>query len=106
MSLIVKVAPDSDLYIEWSMVADAPARAGTREEFLAEGEDPARLQRVDERGSSSYVGEYWWDDTLLIVQDLWGKRGYVGVRRSNLTKLAEQLDTTDPLDGITEALEH
>ena len=66
-SQIVKVAPDQDLYLEWSSVVDAPTRVGTRAEFAAHlnearrGEEwmpaeriEARLRRADETGSSAY----------------------------------------------------
>lgn len=66
-SIVIKESPESDYYVEWSSIVEAPTCAGTRTEMLAylqQGSDPwlrkdaphhpeQRLRRVDETGTSS-----------------------------------------------------
>lgn len=65
---IIKVVPDVDFYVEWSTVVDNWTKAGTREEFISQwGEDPARLDRADETGSSAIPPFFKWDETEFII---------------------------------------
>ncbi len=69
-TIILKVDPDRDLYVEWSSVVESPTYIGTRAEFLAyltheipDGYSPLpgnspedRLARADETGTSACYG--------------------------------------------------
>jgi hypothetical protein len=83
---VLKVAPDVDLYVEWSTVVDNVLSIATRDEMLAhlnaERQDDygemataARLRRADETGTSARPRRPGaipcgaWDDDELIVRD-------------------------------------
>lgn len=77
--IIIKAAPDRDLYVEWSTIVEAPVFIGGRAETLAhlhreqEGGDApeVRLARVDETGTSAKGSYAWfgaWDDEGLIYE--------------------------------------
>ena len=67
--LIIKAAPDRDLYIGWSNVVEAPTGIWTRAEALAYGFPPSRLDRADRNGTSSLVpGSGQWDDHGFIAE--------------------------------------
>jgi len=53
--ILVKAAPDRDLYIGWSNVVEAPTGMWTRTEALAYGFPRSRLNRADHTGTSSMV---------------------------------------------------
>lgn len=76
---IIKIAPDRDLYVEWSSVVEAPTAWGTRAEMAAWLQEPKqgygqitiaaadavedRLARADRTGSSGYPPfGCTWDD--------------------------------------------
>ncbi|WP_416976689.1 hypothetical protein [Streptomyces sp. T028] len=68
--LIVKAAPDQDLYVGWSSIAEGPTGAWTRAEALAYGFPRSRLDRADANGSSA-LGDYrpgLWDDDGFIAE--------------------------------------
>jgi len=66
---IIKVAPDLDLYVEWSSIVDSPVCWGTRAEMLEEGTDAVRLDRADKFGTSSLPGfDNWETDSLIYEQ--------------------------------------
>ena len=93
-SLIVKAAPDQDLYCEWSTIVDAPTFIGTRSEILdyihahqdSKPHAPAweRLERADEAGTSARYGKLpyagSWDDAGFVVE----QRGWLP--RAKLTE--------------------
>lgn len=66
--IVIKAAPDRDLYVDWSTIVEAPAFIGTRTEMLAylgrqehadhPMNDPnGRLDRADATGTSA-AGDY------------------------------------------------
>lgn len=67
--LILKAAPDEDLYIGWSTIAESPAGSWTRAEALHCGIDPVRLERADRTGTSFIDStEGAWDDEVMIAE--------------------------------------
>ncbi|MFE9127051.1 hypothetical protein ACFYOF_16800 [Streptomyces sp. NPDC007148] len=104
--LIVKAAPDRDLYIGWSNVCEMPAGTWTREEALAYGFPRSRLDRADQNGSSDLsYGDGHWDDKGFIAE----QRGWL--KREHLADYAllwladrqdEAFDLLEPFDGETE----
>jgi hypothetical protein len=87
MLFIVKAAPDVDLYMEWSLVADGPTYVGNRVQMLSYlgRTDPgrladtpeSRLNRADADGTSTRHGPDGvgsWDDSGLVVM---GQRGWL-----------------------------
>lgn len=78
--LIVKAAPDRDMYIGWSNVADAPAGVWSRETAIEYGFPPSRLDRADKNGSSDLsCGDGHWDDAGFVAEQRgWLKRDRLG----------------------------
>ncbi|MEU1663644.1 hypothetical protein ABZ547_08510 [Streptomyces sparsogenes] len=77
--LILKAAPDRDLYIGWSNTCDMPAGAWTRTEAIEYGFPPSRLNRADETGTSSKLGDGAWDDPGFVAEQRgWLKRDRLG----------------------------
>jgi hypothetical protein len=75
--LLVKTAPDENLYIGWSNTCDMPAGLWTRQSAIAYGFPPARLDRVDANGSSAtngYTSGHWDDPGFVAEQRGWLKR--------------------------------
>jgi hypothetical protein len=70
---IVKVAPDTDLYVGWSDVVEAPVGMWTRAEALGDGCPESRLRRADETGTSAHPGFYDWNSGGMIAE----QRGYL-----------------------------
>lgn len=80
--IVIKAAPDRDLYVGWSNVVEAPTWVGTRAQALEYGCPESRLRRADETGTSqrrdpmsSYTGplDGAWDDTGFIAE----QRGFL-----------------------------
>jgi len=104
--IIVKAAPDRDLYIGWSNVVEAPTGMWTRAEALAYGFPRSRLDRADRTGTSSMVpGSGQWDDHGFIAE----QRGWL--RRDRIADYAQALaadnneaawDLLEPFDDETE----
>lgn len=100
-SYIVKPKPDEDYYVRYSTIVDAPTAAGTRADWLARGEDPARLDRADASGSSALWPStqrpaYGWHETEISVREGWPTAPPEGtcftlVSRSDLRILFETL---------------
>lgn len=119
-AIIVKVAPDRDLYMRWSSVVDAPTHLGTRSEMAevllddhtrAEVKDgtaalrvEANLARCDETGTTSRIGHPptgGWDDSGLVWG--WKARGYLP--RAAFGELADRwLATQSGMPDITDLL--
>jgi hypothetical protein len=77
--LLVKAAPDRDLYVGWSTVCDMPAGVWSRETALEYGFPPSRLDRADENGSSSLIGDGAWDDKGWVAEQRgWLRRDRIG----------------------------
>lgn len=78
--LIVKAAPDRDLYVGWSGICDMPAGAWTRAEAIEYGFPPSRLDRADKNGSSDMShGDGHWDDAGWVAEQRgWLKRDRIG----------------------------
>jgi len=113
---IIKVAPDEDLYVEWSSVVDAPTRVGTRAEFVAYLNEPRRgevweteesieraMQRADDTGTSAYrpFGVTWGDEGPMYQQ-----QGIVP--RAQLAEYARRLliNVDAEPDGLLVPLDH
>lgn len=104
--ILVKAAPDRDLYIGWSNVVEAPTGIWTRAEAEAYGFPPSRLDRADRTGTSSMVpGSGQWDDIGFIAE----QRGWL--RRDRIADYAQALladnenaawDLLEPFEGETE----
>lgn len=104
-SYVLKVARESDQYVYWSTVVEAPTAWGTRADVLAmlrDESDPwlrhdaphhpdQRMARADQFGTScNDLGDglrfYDWDEDTLIYQQLGT------LRRSDLWELCSRLD--------------
>ena len=121
-SIVLKESPDSDYYVEWSSVVEAPTFAGTRVEMLAHLQrqsDPwlredaphhpeQRLRRADETGTTSlwvteagmrdkYPEDGAWDDTPSIYM----QRGLVS--RANIFAMCHRWER-DPNADVTDLL--
>jgi hypothetical protein len=104
--LIVKAAPERDLYVGWSNVCEMPAGVWTRAEAIAYGFPRSRLDRADANGSSDLsCGDGHWDDAGFIAE----QRGWL--RRDRLGDYAElwladrqdeAFDLLEPFEGETE----
>lgn len=104
--LIVKAAPDRDLYIGWSNSCEMPAGTWTRTEALAYGFPRARLDRADQNGSSDLsCGDGHWNDSGFVAE----QRGWL--KRDRLADYAElwlndrqseAFDLLEPFEGETE----
>lgn len=77
--LIVKAAPDRDLYVGWSNVCDMPAGVWSRETAIEYGFPPSRLDRADATGTSSHIGDGAWDDKGFVAEQRgWLRRDRLG----------------------------
>lgn len=78
--LLIKAAPDRDLYVGWSNIVEAPTGVWTRAEAIAYGFPPSRLNRADKNGSSSRVRGYgqWDDEGFIAEQRGWLRRDRLG----------------------------
>jgi len=77
--LLIKAAPDRDLYVGWSGVCDMPAGVWSRETAIEYGFPPSRLDRADETGSSSRIGDGAWDDKGFVAEQRgWLRRDRLG----------------------------
>lgn len=103
--LLVKCSPDEDFYVAWSDVVEAPIWCGTRTEASEFGYTEERLNRADDRGTTSLEGFYRWDSNGMIAE----QRGWLP-RRNLLdyalryTRNDEQaaFDLLEPFEGETE----
>ena len=86
---IVKADPEADLYVMWSTIVDCPVSWGNRADFS--DEDPARLERADRTGTSSYDGFYNWADDEFYVRELGTTHNDYMLPRKNLKAFIECL---------------
>lgn len=79
--LIVKTAPDKDVYVGWSDIAEGPTGVWSRETALEYGFPPSLLDRADNNGSSA-AGGYrlgHWDNAGFIAEQRgWLRRDRLG----------------------------
>jgi hypothetical protein len=104
--LLIKAAPDRDLYVGWSNSVEAPTGIWTRAEALAYGFPRSRLDRADKNGSAAIAyKDGHWDDTGFIAE----QRGWL--RRDRLGDYAQAYaredynaawDLLEPFEGETE----
>jgi hypothetical protein len=77
--LIIKPDRNKDMYVGWSNVCERPAGVWSRETALEYGFPPSRLDRADQTGTSSHVGDGAWDDNGFVAEQRgWLKREFVG----------------------------
>lgn len=79
--LLVKDAPDKDLYVLWSTVCDMPGGVFSRETALEYGFPRSRVDRADENGSSAtngYTSGHWDDTGFVAEQRGWLRRDRLG----------------------------
>jgi hypothetical protein len=77
--LLIKTAPDRDQYVGWSNICEMPAGVWSREAALEYGFPPSRLDRADQTGTSSYIGDGAWDDQGFIAEQRgWLRRDLMG----------------------------
>ncbi len=77
--LLIKAAPDSDLYVAWSMVADAPTGYWSRQDALDYGFFHKWLDMCDDTGSNSVSGTGNWEDNGFVVEGrAWLRRDRIG----------------------------
>jgi hypothetical protein len=69
-SYIIKPKRNEDFYLRYSTIVDSPCESGTREDLIAFGIDPARLDRADEFGTSAQYGSPpvggWEEETIHV----------------------------------------
>lgn len=98
---IIKCDRDTDRYVYWSSVVEAPCFHGTREELTRYlerfehhcgglAEIAKRFERADATGTSSIPRYHDWSDDTLIVE----QRGLL--RRERLWEFCEAYDSEDP----------
>lgn len=102
-TFIVKPKPDVDLYVGWSTVVDNLVWVANR---AGSGEDPARLDRADQSGTSAMgevVGWFDWTDAKFIVTNTQRRdAGFFFLRREDLLVYAQAYAANDT--GAAEAL--
>lgn len=77
--LLVKAAPDKDLYVHWSTVCDMPGGVFSRETALEYGFPRSKVDHADEHGSSSRLGDGAWDDKGWVAEQRgWLRRDRIG----------------------------
>ncbi|QAY70005.1 hypothetical protein [Xylanimonas protaetiae] len=99
-SYIIKADPDTDLFVEWSTVVEAPTRWGTRAQLEAAGFDADRLDRAATKGSScrgDIADWYVWGEGFIYQQQGW-------LPRARLAALVERLGS-DEHANVTDLLD-
>lgn len=77
--LLVKAAPDKDLYVQWSTVCDMPGGVFSRETALEYGFPRSKVDHADKHGSSSRIGDGAWDDKGWVAEQRgWLRRDRIG----------------------------
>lgn len=105
-SYIVKIDRDTDRYVYWSTIVDAPLFYGNRAEMenylqtRANHHSPElagadRFERANETGTSSVDGFYDWDDTGGFMFE---QRGTV--QRSDIPELVRLMDESKSYDHL------
>lgn len=77
--LLVKAAPDKDLYVNWSTVCDMPGGVFSRETALEHGYPRSFLDRADATGTSARHGDGAWGDSGFVAEQRgWLRRDRIG----------------------------
>jgi hypothetical protein len=103
--LLVKAAPDKDLYVQWSTVCDMPGGVFSRETALEYGFPRSKVDHADEHGSSSRLGDGAWDDKGWVAEQRgWLKRDRIGDYAVEYLTGDQQaaFDLLEPFEGETE----
>lgn len=105
--LLIKAAPDKDLYVGWSGSCDMPAGVWSRETAIEYGFPPSRLDRADENGSSAtngYTSGHWDDTGFVAEQRGWLKRERLGDYAVEYLTGDQQaaFDLLEPFEGESE----
>lgn len=104
--LLIKAAPDRDLYVGWSNNVEAPTGIWTRAEALAYGFPPSRLDRADKNGSSAigYNDGHWDDEGFIAEQRGWLRRDRLGDYAQAYARedYDAAWDLLEPFEGETE----
>lgn len=104
--LIIKAAPDRDLYVGWSNNVEAPTGIWTRAEAIAYGFPPSRLDRADKNGSSAtgYNDGHWDDEGFIAEQRGWLRRDRLGDYAQAYARedYNAAWDLLEPFEGETE----
>ena len=105
MDFVIKPDPALDFYILWSTIVDAPVLWGSRTKMLAVDKyyniHNERLDRTDERGTSSLGDPPWygWDHEKFVFE------GYGLIKRSDLVELCKRMEEHRPFDDLIEVVE-
>ena len=112
--VLIKAAPERDLFVGWSNIVEAPVWTGTRAEALAEGCPASRLRRAAETGTSqmrdpmsTYTGPLdgaWEDEGFIAEQRGWLPRARLGDYAVAYAeeRMEDCWDLLEPLDDETE----
>jgi hypothetical protein len=103
--LLVKAAPDEDLYVQWSTVCDMPGGVFNRETALEYGFLRSKVDHADEHGSSSRHGDGHWDDKGWVAEQRgWLRRDRIGEYAVKYLNGDEQaaFDLLEPFEGESE----
>lgn len=103
--LLVKTAPDKDLYVHWSTVCDMPGGVFSRETALEYGFPRSKVDHADEHGSSSRLGGGAWDDKGWVAEQRgWLPRARIGDYAVEYLHGDRQaaFDLLEPFEGETE----
>jgi hypothetical protein len=107
--LLIKPAREQDLYVGWSVDILGLVAMWTREEAIAAGCPPSKLNRADETGTSARDGYGHWDTDGVLV----GRRGFLP--RARLAdyaaactegRLSDALGLLEPYDAKTPPSRH
>jgi len=102
-SYIVKVDQDTDLFVEWSTVVEAPCFWGSRAAMEAAGYATDRLDRAEATGSScagDISGWYTWGEGFIYDQQGWLPRARLAelTARLGADRRADCTDLLDPFE--------
>lgn len=104
--LLIKAAPDRDLYVGWSNVVKAPTGIWTRTEALNYGFPRSRLDRADKNGSSAtgFNDGHWDDEGFIAEQRGWLRRDRIGDYAQAYARddMNAAWDLLEPFEGETE----
>lgn len=87
---IIKPERDTDLYVEWSTIVDAPTRWGPAADFSTETLPADRKERCDAWGTSSWDQFFGWDQKTILVANM-GDQEFYELPRSYLKPWLEAL---------------
>lgn len=112
--ILLKTAPDADLYVLWSSICDAPIGVGNQEEIQRVARlsgdhiSPERFARADATGTSSVFGDGGWDDEGLVLREFpTVDSGSRWLPRKNLHKFAEAIkaDNSCAIEELVEPID-